>query len=475
MSATEYTAAVSTAVSTVVSTVVSASPETPPAAVASSTFSKLIPAAAPAVSPWGKAPSAANEKPAPPVLAKDSPLGASTTTKAKTVPAPKVKSTGKEKWIKYDAEIIISSSTGNKKKNGSNGATGNSGNNSGNSSNANTSNKKKQNGGKNQNQKKDQKKKAENNGVEKKHPTEKKIDANAEKLSSVVADLSISEPVETATRGQSTSPSSTPASSIVPVASAESKIDAGDKKQISQQHDSTHNVPHQNFKKYNHRHSEPYIAGNGGHYKRRYNDKGFNDTRHSIGGYGNMPVLSPNFNNFYMPMVPPTGYGFPSFPNGFSGQNSQIHSPNLDEFAALNSMPMGPIGSDNGLIPQFIPQQMMFTPYQQDPSALIVSTVAYYFSDENLTKDIFLRRNMNSSGFVPLNVLIGFNKLKSLTGGDKKLLLTALENYPEFEIVNDKIRRAVNWSVWVVAFDKRLPAGQDEDEKDEKENNDQTN
>ena len=39
----------------------------------------------------------------------------------------------------------------------------------------------------------------------------------------------------------------------------------------------------------------------------------------------------------------------------------------------------------------------------------------YYFSRENLQKDFFLRRKMDSEGFLPVTLVASFNRVRSLT------------------------------------------------------------
>jgi hypothetical protein len=478
------------------------------------------------VSPWGNTSSSSdgtkrNWQAAENAIAKEPPLGVNTSPKEKATPTPKVKSTGKEKWVKYDAEIIISSTTGansqNKKKNINSGNTGNNNNGNGNSN----SGKKKQNnnGNKNQNHKKDQKYKKQHNDNKNQNnnsnSTEKKknnsndrkaeakpTDYGASQVTEVVAELSI----ENKAPKEEVVSSSTKLS-VISVAKIESEpVDAVEIKTVSndesdgdpngephgeskladsQEKSNLVNGQQNGYKKNNfqHRNSEPYTPGsnNATTHKRRYNsnnNKGFNP-RNSIGGFNNMPIMNPGFSNYYMPMMP-SMYGYNQFGNNFvppppptgPGSRSNSHSPVKDDFVPLNTQPsMGHIPTEANVIPQFIPQQVMYNPYPQDLNSLILETVSYYFSDVNLAKDIFLRRHMNSNGFVPLSILIGFNKLKNLTGGDMNLLLGALGNYPELEVSNGKVRRAHNWQLWIIAYEKRLPVGQQEDDGvSEKEN-----
>ena len=44
-----------------------------------------------------------------------------------------------------------------------------------------------------------------------------------------------------------------------------------------------------------------------------------------------------------------------------------------------------------------------------------LSLSEYYFSDDNLQKDFFLRNQMDEEGFVPISVIAGFNRLQALT------------------------------------------------------------
>ena len=44
-----------------------------------------------------------------------------------------------------------------------------------------------------------------------------------------------------------------------------------------------------------------------------------------------------------------------------------------------------------------------------------MSCSEYYFSDDNLQKDFFLRNQMDDEGFVPISVIAGFNRLQALT------------------------------------------------------------
>ncbi|KAJ2748018.1 hypothetical protein GGI20_000105 [Coemansia sp. BCRC 34301] len=82
--------------------------------------------------------------------------------------------------------------------------------------------------------------------------------------------------------------------------------------------------------------------------------------------------------------------------------------------------------------------------------SFVRAQVEYYFSVENLCKDIFFRTQMDPDGFVPLTLISGFNRLKSVTT-DTELIRSALV---ESEIVElgssrDRVRKRGDWATWL--------------------------
>lgn len=79
----------------------------------------------------------------------------------------------------------------------------------------------------------------------------------------------------------------------------------------------------------------------------------------------------------------------------------------------------------NGFVPQgtFIPpqQQVQIPPPispKQDPQQALVQQINYYFSLENLIRDIFLRKNMaEDGGWVPLGLILEFKRVKIIVNG----------------------------------------------------------
>jgi la-related protein 1 len=66
----------------------------------------------------------------------------------------------------------------------------------------------------------------------------------------------------------------------------------------------------------------------------------------------------------------------------------------------------------------------------------------YYFSSENLFKDVFLRKNMDSQGFVPIQILVQFHRLQVISS-DVPTVLNALLSSTEVEVLYNSERGPV--------------------------------
>lgn len=73
----------------------------------------------------------------------------------------------------------------------------------------------------------------------------------------------------------------------------------------------------------------------------------------------------------------------------------------------------------------------------------------YYFSVENLCKDVFMRNQMDSEGHVPLSLVANFNRVRYLTT-DLELIKDALRSSKEIELNGDKMRRRNDWPTWIL-------------------------
>ncbi|KAK9456093.1 hypothetical protein V1511DRAFT_257775 [Dipodascopsis uninucleata] len=139
--------------------------------------------------------------------------------------------------------------------------------------------------------------------------------------------------------------------------------------------------------------------------------------------------------------------------SSFQQPPRQFYTPQQDFAAAMFAFPTAPFQLHPAMMPGYV----------FEPISMVIAQVEYYFSVENLCKDIFLRRNMNSSGLVPIQVLANFNRIKNLTNGDIGLLVEACRQAPSVEFVGNKVRSREHWSNFLLPFQERTNAGKDDD------------
>jgi la-related protein 1 len=141
-------------------------------------------------------------------------------------------------------------------------------------------------------------------------------------------------------------------------------------------------------------------------------------------------------------------------PNGYPSQPLQINT--------------GVQG--NGVYPAdyYIPATSV--PYQNDPTSNLLSAVSmqmeYYFSVDNLLKDMYLRKHMDSQGFVFLDFIADFKRLKSMTR-DLELIKYVCQQSPNIEHRVgsdgiDRLRAAKGWENWVLPMEDRDQAAQND-------------
>ena len=60
----------------------------------------------------------------------------------------------------------------------------------------------------------------------------------------------------------------------------------------------------------------------------------------------------------------------------------------------------------------------------------------YYFSEANLTKDVFLRQQMDSEGFIPAALIASFRRMQTLLGGatDIQTIVQAVQDSDVIEV-----------------------------------------
>jgi la-related protein 1 len=209
------------------------------------------------------------------------------------------------------------------------------------------------------------------------------------------------------------------------------------------------------------------------------------------GGHGNFPS-HPQQNPFLS-----NGHGS-QVPNGYpSRQNSAPYSPPLqsapfsNQFVPVSrgrggsrsqsipnsavyrqygpsggaiSQHMSPLQTSNPMFDYQHMQPMSAAPYNSyvDEASvvqLVTMQLEYYFSIDNLCKDVFLRKHMDSQGFVFLSFIAGFKRIKALTT-HFELLRYACQESDIIDVIQgedgkDRIRRVEGWEKWIMAMEDR--------------------
>ncbi|CAN4124177.1 unnamed protein product [Withania somnifera] len=104
---------------------------------------------------------------------------------------------------------------------------------------------------------------------------------------------------------------------------------------------------------------------------------------------------------------------------------------------------------DSLRVPMLSPLPPFFHILDTQLHTRIVSQINYYFSNENLIKDTFLRQNMDEHGWVPVTLIAGFKKVMELTD-NIQLILNAVRSSTVVEVQGEKLRRRNDWFNWLL-------------------------
>ncbi|EXJ77633.1 hypothetical protein A1O3_09861 [Capronia epimyces CBS 606.96] len=101
--------------------------------------------------------------------------------------------------------------------------------------------------------------------------------------------------------------------------------------------------------------------------------------------------------------------------------------------------------------------------------SMVMTQVEYYFSIDNLCKDLFLRKNMDGQGYVPLSVIANFKRIKTLTEDNMTIdtLRYVCQQVKSVEFLpgtdgNDRLRRRDNWRDFVLPVEERFESARND-------------
>lgn len=157
---------------------------------------------------------------------------------------------------------------------------------------------------------------------------------------------------------------------------------------------------------------------------------------HQRGGHRNLPQP-------FVPFVTPNpGFVHPAGFQNVPGSMYYIPAPSSE-----------PILGATYFVPPAVQGVLMHGPDPITLQGLVVKQIEYYFSVENLCRDIYLRSKMDERGFVPVSVIANFNRVRMITQ-NPFLIIEALRMSNVVEVQGDKVRKKGDWANWL------LPASQ---------------
>jgi la-related protein 1 len=93
---------------------------------------------------------------------------------------------------------------------------------------------------------------------------------------------------------------------------------------------------------------------------------------------------------------------------------------------------------------------------KSEPSEALLHQIEFYFSHRNLEGDFYLRKNMDSQGFVPIQIVANFNKVKKMTDKIDVVKETLLfSKVLSVDVERDMVRKAIDWHLYILIDGER--------------------
>lgn len=199
---------------------------------------------------------------------------------------------------------------------------------------------------------------------------------------------------------------------------------------------------------------------NGFHQPQPYQMNNYNRQFRMPSNYrmNNRYSLPNNYNNGYIPMTYPPQH-HQSLPI------NQYYPPPQQQFQQFQQYPYpNPYYQQN----QYQPPVVVPPPIspKQDPINALTQQLDYYFSLENLIKDIYLRKNLNNEGWINLSTILNFKRVQIIINNIKSLnlnkdldtlIINSLNGCSNIEIENNdnelntiRLRVKENYKQWIL-------------------------
>ncbi|ROV97655.1 hypothetical protein VSDG_04582 [Cytospora chrysosperma] len=166
--------------------------------------------------------------------------------------------------------------------------------------------------------------------------------------------------------------------------------------------------------------------------------------------------------NPYSPTFGASGYVYPGSSRGGRGRPMSMNGFKGPANGASKA-PMQPLATDFAPYPPYAHAPHSAFPGVSPDYSLIhqalKAQIEYYFSATNLPKDVFLREHMDSQGFVPLEFIADFSRVRGISQKNLNLVREACADSKEIEYVfgdgEELLRRREGWEKYVLPEDKR--------------------
>ncbi|CAZ81149.1 unnamed protein product [Tuber melanosporum] len=201
---------------------------------------------------------------------------------------------------------------------------------------------------------------------------------------------------------------------------------------------------------------------NGSFYGSQYSNNHHNGGHHAgSGSYNSTPQnFHPGHTNGQYSSQNPQASG-----RSYRG-SSRAHS--LPNTAVYNRFP-NPHMQSPPFVPFQVPYGFEMVPPGEAPMVgiafpplpEITNQINYYFSVDNLCKDMYLRKHMDNEGFVALSFIANFNRVRGLTQDPNMLRDACMQSQDLFLIPGPDdwyLRKAEGWEKWTLAEEEREPS-----------------
>lgn len=166
--------------------------------------------------------------------------------------------------------------------------------------------------------------------------------------------------------------------------------------------------------------------------------------------------------NFTPSGHPSSGYGGSgrggrrpvSMSNGYKGPSNgapkmHVQPPMASEYGQFPPYGHAPYSPYAGFNPEYL--SLMH--------ATLKSQIEYYFSKENLPKDLFLKSKMDAQGFVPIDVIGNFPRIRQISGQNLDFVREACADSQDIDYVlgdgKELLRRREGWQKYLVPEDNK--------------------